>query len=205
MKYLLAVLAAALLLTVAVPTQSSTASLGIAREYVRQLQNCSAVAIAPGFLLTADHCVSEDRSTLVLRPGGPAPTVLARGDDRLDYALLVYPAGEVNCPCATLASSDAERDETTYIIGYPYLLGQVVTIGLSQGIFLNERMPFGRRLVTAAQVAGGNSGGGTFVVRDGEFQLVGILVEGSGPLSFSVPLADLRPFLELHLPRPRGL
>jgi hypothetical protein len=202
MKYLLAVLSAALLFTVAVPTQS-TPNGAEARPYVRAVNICSVVMIAPGFALTADHCVN-DPSELRLSPNGTVPVVVARGDDNLDYALLAYPQAEAPCPCVRLAASEAQVDEPVFIVGYPRMLGQVVTLGASQGVFDNERMPYGRRLVTTAQVAGGNSGGGVFVYRDGQFQLVGVLVESIGHLSFAVPLVDLRPFLERAMPRLQG-
>jgi S1-C subfamily serine protease len=191
---LLAVLAAVLLSACAINPQADTDAP--VRAYVRALGvvNCSGVVVSPGLVLTASHCVPAP--TLTLRPGGNEPQVVANGDDSLDYALLRFPAAEAPCPCATLATREAERGEPVQIVGFPLGLGgQVLTLGESQGIFEGPRMPYGRRLVTTAQVAGGNSGGGVFAYRDGEYQLVGLLVEGAGHLSFAVPLADLRPFL----------
>lgn len=148
---------------------------------------CSAVMIRHGLALTADHCVAANVP--------PTSVVIARGNDRLDYALLNFPS-TAGCPCVRLAEREADMDEVVYVVGYPRGMTQVVTLGHSQGVVDNPEMPYGRRLVVTAQVAGGNSGGGVFVYRDGEFQLVGLLVEAMGHLSFAVPLADLRPFIE---------
>jgi S1-C subfamily serine protease len=51
--------------------------------------------------------------------------------------------------------------------------------------------------VMTAAAQPGNSGGGVFVYRDGEWQLVGILVAGaqSGTLTFAVDLATIKQYL----------
>lgn len=172
-----------------------------ARQYVHALgeTRCSGVVISPGVVLTASHCLSP-AEMLTLKPGGTKPVVIASGDDRLDYALLRFPAAEAPCPCAPIAEREAAPDESVVIVGYPRgILTQVVTLGESQGVQDNPRMQYGRRLVTTAPVAGGNSGGGVFVYRDGEYQLVGVLVESASHLSFAIPLADLRPFINRHM------
>ena len=201
MKFLF-VLAAALLMTVAVPTQSGETGAS-ARAFVRGLDNCSSVIIAPGIALTADHCVAADAVSI----GGVKPTVLARGDDsgkNEDFALIAFPQSGFACPCVTLASRDADLDETVYVIGFPGMIAQVVTVGASQGVHESERTP-GRRLVTTAPAVGGNSGGGVFVLRDGQYQLVGLLAEGFAHISFAVPVSDLRKFIERSLPRVQGI
>ena len=199
MKKFLAVLLFALALTPAAFGQGSDT-----RPFVRSLHAdrgifCSAVVIAPGLALTAEHCAAA--APAALRAGGPTATVIGRGDDRVDIALLAFPAAEAACPCVRLAAREADVDETVYVVGYPFGIAQVLTVGASQGVHDNERLPYGRRLVTTASVNPGNSGGGVFVLRDGEFQLVGILVGAAGSLSFAMPLADIRPLLEGHAPK----
>jgi S1-C subfamily serine protease len=190
----LALLLAACAPTVDVPVQE-------ARWFVRALYTttgtifCSTVILRPGLAVTAGHCVRGE-SLAFLSAQSPAGILLARGDDRLDYALLNFTGPTAACPCVRLAEREAEVDERVYVIGFPLGIAQVLTEGRSQGVVDNPSMPYGRRLVLTAQVAGGNSGGGVFVYRDGEFQLVGLLVEASGHLSFAIPLADLRPFIE---------
>lgn len=193
MKLLCLVAAAAMLLTVAVPTQATGP-----RDYVRMLGDraCSGVVIQPGLVLTASHCVAAPS----LEIAGTAPTVVANGDDRLDYALLRFPDAVVSCPCAPISDREAERDESLVIVGFPIGIGvQVLTRGDSQGVQDNPHLPFGRRLVTTVPVAGGNSGGGVFAMRDGDYMLVGLLVEAQGHISFAIPLADLRPFIVPHI------
>ena len=178
---------------------ASAVDLTVTRGFVRPLHQengqifCSAVVLQPGLALTADHCVRETPGAI--QSNGPTGVPLARGNDNLDFALLNFTVGDAPCPCVRLADREADVDEVVYVVGYPRGMTQVVTLGHSQGVVDNPSMPYGRRLVVTAQVAGGNSGGGVFVHRDGEFQLVGLLVEAMGHLSFAVPLADLRPFI----------
>jgi hypothetical protein len=165
------------------------------RGFVHSISNdggiyCSAVVLAPGLALTAAHCADPQYSSITI--DGFVGQVVARGDDRLDVAVISVP---VACPCVRLAEYEAQVDEPVYVVGFPRGIAQVLTFGTSQGVHNNGRMPYGRRLVTTALVAGGNSGGGVFVFRDGEFQLVGVLVEQINHLSFAVPLIDIRPFL----------
>lgn len=160
---------------------------------------CSAVVVAPGLVLTADHCAGA--APAALHTGAPVATVIGRGDERIDIALLAFSSAEAACPCVRLAAREAAVDETVYIVGYPRGIAQVLSTGASQGVHDNSNLPFGRRLVTTAPVGPGNSGGGVFVLRDGELQLVGIVVEMIDHLSFAVPLADIRPFLERYAPK----
>lgn len=180
---------------------SCVVAAGAARPFVSSLHSggkpvCSAVVLTPGVVLTADHCVNTPLTFGA--NGGIVGTVIARGDDRLDYALLSFPASVAACPCVRIADREAEIDEAVYVVGYPLGIAQVLTFGTSQGVQDNDRLPFGRRLVLTAPVAGGNSGGGVFVYRDGEYQLVGVLVEAIEHLAFAVPLADLNPFIQRH-------
>jgi S1-C subfamily serine protease len=164
-----------------------------ARQFVVPLKNsagifCSGVPIRDGLVLTAAHCVDD------LAP--EVGTVLVTGDARFDLALVLAP--DAHCPCARIADSDAAMDEQVVVVGYPRGLTQVVTVGTSQGVVEESKeLPYGGpRLVTTAQAAGGNSGGGAFVYRAGEYQLVGILVEGLDHLTFSLPVGAINNFLQ---------
>lgn len=171
----------------------------------------SGVVIAPGLVLTAKHVV--EIGGLQFRGGSIKGVVLAEADDA-DLGLLYYPRGEgaAVCPCAKLASYDALVDEPVYVIGYPYGIAQVVTVGISQGVQSNVTVPgdpwnlteakLGRRLVVTAGAAPGNSGGGVYVKRRGEFRLVGIVIEvvsGYGAsLTLAVPISEIKTFLAQH-------
>lgn len=198
MKKILAVILLALMLIPAAFGQGSETRTFVRGLYAEDKVFCSAVVVAPGLALTADHCAGA--APAALRAGGPIATIVSRGDERVDIALLAFPSAEAACPCVRVAVREADVDETVYVVGYPFGIAQVLTVGASQGVH-ERNLPYGRRLVATALVGPGNSGGGVFVLRDGEFQLVGILVELNGHLSFAVPLADIRPLLERHAPK----
>lgn len=166
----------------------------------------SGVVIAPGFVLTAQHvAINPD---LVLRAKGPKGKVLGLGDnDKVDLGLLYFPSRVAQCPCAKLAEFDALPDEPVYIVGYPLGITQTLTRGTSQGVVQQVVIPgmwgmqtvLGPRLVFDATIAPGNSGGGAFVYRDGEFQLVGIVVEMAGGVGLAIPVSVVRKFLQEYL------
>lgn len=160
----------------------------------------SGVVIAPGVVLTAGHVASHPGlNVLVAPPQGDKGKTKAVDQDH-DLGLIEYPADIVTCPCAKLADHEAELDERVIVVGFPYGIGatagrSVVTEGRSQGVML---LPDGDvKLIVTAPVAPGNSGGGVYVFRDGEWQLVGILVASTpqGAVSIVVPLSDIKAFL----------
>lgn len=156
----------------------------------------SGVVIANGLVLTAAHVAENYRNK---------ENIIAIEDlskTTRDLALMRFT--EVFCPCAKLAKYEAKVDERVIIIGYPYAVGQILTEGRSQGIYDFTGNPefstLGLRLVLTASALPGNSGGGVFVYRDGEWQLVGILVEGvhQSTLTFAVPLQHIKEFLKKY-------
>lgn len=177
------------------------------RVSVHQLDNDtgfgSGVVIAPGIVLTAHH-VALGPALRFDKGRIRSETVALGNGDPLDLAIIRFPISEAPCPCARLADYPAMLDEQVWLVGFPANVAQVVTAGTAQGThdvtvwtpYGPERL--GNRLVLAAAVIGGNSGGGVFVRRNGEFQLVGILVEGMGPLAFAIPLQDIKAFIAKH-------
>ena len=149
----------------------------------------SAVAIQPGLFLTARH-VAEAEGLMA----GTAPIIFvgAPKEETLDVAAMKYVAAV--CPCAEFAESDARPYETVVIVGWPRGMANVVARGESQGVHMVPGL--GRRLMVQTVVAGGTSGGGGFVKRDGRWQLVGIVAEGSSTDSLLVPISDIRKWLE---------
>jgi V8-like Glu-specific endopeptidase len=196
MKTLIAVLAALLLPACAI-LQSAQEFSG-PRAQVKFIEipgrgACSAIVIAPGRLLTAAHCAEHEGFEL---DGKPVATV--RLDAPKDLAIMSVEGLE--CPCASLASAPPALDEPVIIVGFP--LGRVVgvqyvTLGRFQGMHADGEMAL------SAHAAPGNSGGGVFVYRGGEWQLIGVLVSGAGGsgggsyITFAVPLASILDFLRV--------
>lgn len=179
------------------------------REQVRQLVSesgtASAVTMRPGLVLTARHVIPM-KDLFLAKPGAKGEGAIVSEQPDVDLALLRYPLAESPCPCATLAEYEAEIDEPVFVVGYPLGIAAMVTLGHAQGVMdvklrddwgnLHE---IGKRLVLTVGVQPGNSGGGVFVYRGGQYQLVGIMSammnRPGTPISFAVPLSDIKDFL----------
>jgi S1-C subfamily serine protease len=167
-----------------------------AREVVLKLvslnpvirSSCSAVVVAPARALTANHCIDIPDMALELNDGSKLAVTVALPDLLgRDLALLIVP--DLKGPYAQTTDSRVERDETLYAVGYPFGLGNVLTIGFLQLRVYN--LEDGQwYLLSTTHVAPGNSGGGLFVIRDGIPYLVGITVAhvGSPHIAASVEL-----------------
>lgn len=199
---ILGVLAVAFVLAVALsPSEPRVDPRTLVRKLSVDGGNGSGVVLRPGVVLTARHVASHDG--LVVKDKGTQGVRLALSAGDVDLGLLYFPSAEAKCPCVKLADSEAQVDETVYVVGFPLGIANVVSVGKAQGIndhvtvpgMFGEAEELGRRLVMTALAVPGNSGGGVFVKRDGEFQLVGILVEGGPALSLAIPLSDVRKFL----------
>jgi V8-like Glu-specific endopeptidase len=140
--------------------------------------SCSAVVIAPEKALTAAHCITIPEMALQYDDGqlfpvlGALPDVLGR-----DLATLSVP-GLVG-PTAVTTSYPVQTDELIYAVGYPYGIGNVLTVGQFQFRVNNADDGF-QYLLSTVMVGPGNSGGALFVVRDGVPYLIGIIVAFAG-------------------------
>jgi hypothetical protein len=97
-------------------------------------------------------------------------------------------------PLARRRLGEPANEKQLIVVGFPYnefIHAQVLTLGRAQGISSD-----GQLVMTAAALPG-NSGGGVFVRRNGEWQLVGILVAAhpGGTLTLAVDLTAIRRFL----------
>lgn len=185
MKLVLLALAAAMLLTVAIPTQARD-SIGSPVDAVRTITvngnlRCSAVVIAPETAITAAHCVSDE-----IKVDYHAVTRVIASDDTKDFAVLKVPG--LACPCATLGVLPAKGDQVI-AVGYPgdrepereiSAVGHVTFIG-EIGEFLSGLIPEGdpwyhSRFILAEPniVREGYSGGALFSMQDGEWRVIGI-------------------------------
>jgi V8-like Glu-specific endopeptidase len=158
---------------------------GAVRLISNETGNGSAVVIAPNLVLTAAHVAVVQGLKI-----GDREAKALRISQEADIAVMGV---EVGCPCATIADRPVEVDEPVLVVGFPYHMhfgAQVVTFGRAQSI------QNGHMVLTAAALPG-NSGGGVFARRDGQWQLVGILVAGhpGGTLTIAVDLVSIRKFL----------
>ena len=178
---------------------------GQVRQLVAEGGTASAVTVRPGLVLTARH-VMPLKDLFLAKPGAKGEGAIVSEQEHIDLALLRFPLAESPCPCATLAAYEAEVDEPVYVVGYPLGIAAMVTLGHAQGVIdvtarddWGNVTKLGKRLVLTVGVQPGNSGGGVFVYRSGQYQLVGIMSammnRPGAPISFAVPLSDIKDFL----------
>ena len=150
--------------------------------------SCSAVVISAGKALTAAHCLSIPDMALKYDDGRIFPVLVALPDVMgRDLATLFVPG--LLGPTAVTTDRPIEQDELVYAVGYPYGLGNVLTVGQFQ-FRIYDPLEDKYYLLSTVMVGPGNSGGALFVVRDGVPYLVGIVVAyaGSPHLAVSVEL-----------------
>lgn len=176
-KYDLPLLVVAVLLVVlflflpACSTLNAAETPNTPRNQVKLLKgneggSCSGVVIAPELILTAKHCNALGEFTV---DGKPA---FIEAESRTADMMIVR--AHVTCPCATIFVGPLEIDEPVMVVGFPLDFGvQYVTYGHYQG-----ESEYGMAL--SADAAPGNSGGGVYVFREGQWVLAGILVAGVG-------------------------
>lgn len=154
--------------------------------------NCSAVVLAPGKVLTARHCDEIVNPTIDGKP-------VKFGKISPDADLMLAEA-DVQCPCASVGPKPV-LDEDVIVVGYPFanfLEGlQVLTQGKAQGVRHGGPLAEeGDTLIITAPVGDGNSGGGVFINREGVWYLVGILVMSNESTTLAVDLDTIKEFLK---------
>ena len=150
--------------------------------------SCSAVVISANKALTAAHCINIPQLAIKYDDGRVFP-VLAVLPDIMgrDVATLFVP--HLDGPFALTTASPVKPNELVYAVGYPYGIGNILTIGQFQFRVTNPE-DGQKYLISTVMVGPGNSGGALFVVRDGIPLLVGITVAyaGSPHLAVAVEL-----------------
>lgn len=153
---------------------------------------CSGVMLKQGLLLTAAHC-DTGKDVEVFVNGYKAIPV--KVDVKRDLMLMYVPAG-APCPCVGELSA-VERDEKVYAVGFPLDAGQVLTEGRWQHEArdaVGKELGFTGQALYTAPATFGNSGGGVFVYRGGDWFLAGIVSRGT-----IIPLGGFIPAIIDHL------
>lgn len=131
----------------------------------------SAVIVAPGVLVTANHVAKHIK--VVLYKNKFVPVTVTYVDKINDVAVLQ--AVGIECPCVSVQKQLPSTDEEVVKVGFglfPDVGVQNVTNGNYQGMSINsEGMYF---FLFTANAAPGDSGGGVFVKHLGRYYLVGI-------------------------------
>jgi serine protease Do len=169
---------------------------GIPREQVQRALGSGVIVSGDGYILTNNHLVSDAKGLIDVYLPPPDNRKLTAEiigvDPRTDIAVLKVDAKDL--PVLKLGSSSALRlGETVLAIGYPFQVGQTVTMGIVSGLSktVNEEMVDVELIQTDAAINPGNSGGALINTRG---ELVGInnmIVSNTGDyagIGFAIPI-----------------
>jgi hypothetical protein len=147
---------------------------------------CSAVVVGPGVVLTARHCLLDGEADTVVTRDGEFAITGGKISQATDGAVLYAPG--VQCPCAIEDRRLPAVGDIAHVVGFALGVfddtrkSEVVAIGppdaLDPRMFALENIGdefWYRMIFYAPQVATlGDSGGGWFVERDGQWRLIAI-------------------------------
>lgn len=160
----------------------------------------SGVMIAPNIMLTAAHVARAAEGLTAGDQRAPLKFLSINEDTDLALALVA-----IQCPCASLRLRNPEPGTPVTVVGFPmnpYVGLQITTEGKWQGVRRvkledTDKLSESFAMMTAP-VAPGNSGGGVFILEDGQWRLVGITVALIAvPMGYS---ASLIPHLAIASP-----
>jgi serine protease Do len=169
---------------------------GIPREQVSKALGSGVIVTPDGYILTNNHLVAQGKDIEVYLPPPDNRKLAAKivgTDERTDIAVIKVDAK--NLPTLKLGhSSELRLGQTVLAIGYPFQVGQTVTMGIVSG--LSKPIAEGEGLdveliQTDAAINPGNSGGALINTRG---ELVGInnmIVSNTGNyagIGFAVPI-----------------
>lgn len=120
--------------------------------------SCSAVAVAPGYVLTARHCNNMADAKIDGHPIGKV-----REFSQKDVMVVEVPG--LKCPCAKVAVDAPAAGTPVASIGFPFAVIKIISLGYMQGeAFMDD----GESFITHTALTGpGGSGGGTFFLVNG--------------------------------------
>lgn len=189
-----------------VPAPKSFAEQVVSTTVVLQTSEgqtyCSGTAVSPVLVVTATHCLFDEKELFVKVEGGKSvkAVVKVKGDEwGKDIAVIAITEGQFKdfSPIGPLDS--VKRGDTVYIVGAPY--GEL-EFSFGKGVvahtnrMLVELDEFGQPMIIYgpffqiyAESRGGNSGGGMFNEKG---ELVGVVVRSDGKgLTFVIPMKTL--------------
>ena len=168
---------------------------GIPDKQVQQRLGSGVIVTEDGYILTNNHLVEQAKDVEVILPppdGRKLPAKVVGTDRTTDIAVLKIEGKDL--PVLKLGrSSDLRLGQTVLAIGYPFQVGQTVTMGIVSGLSkaVNERQVDVELIQTDAAINPGNSGGALINTRG---ELVGInnmIVSNTGEfagIGFAVPI-----------------
>jgi len=154
---------------------------------------CSAVTIAFETLLTAAHCLDAGLDRVVTKDGIVHKVYGGKRSQNHDMAIIK--AEGVYCPCVPITLSEPIKGEPVLVLGFPAgewkpaVQGTVLAVAnpVDRLLLLYGPFPPGFSaadiplyyvwadyVIHSAPLIGGHSGGGTFVMRNGEWTLIAI-------------------------------
>lgn len=175
-------------------------------------KNCSATVVSSdpirgSYLVTAHHCIdgksageitSFSTDVLGVSVEVKIPFSVSDSDEQNDIALLH--TAHSGFKVALIATQKPLEGQTVWTVGYPLGLPRMLSTGFySQDMLLNGM----NHQRASSLIAGGNSGGGLFILEDGVYKLAG--VTSKGLLSQLIPqmftpiglYSDLKPIHDL--------
>jgi len=168
---------------------------GIPREQVQNVSGSGVIVSEDGYILTNNHLVRDAKDVYVVLPPPDSRKFTAKivgTDTTTDVAVLKIEAK--NLPILKLGrSAELRLGETVVAIGYPFQVGQTVTMGIVSGLSkaVPEREMNVELIQTDAAINPGNSGGALINTRG---ELVGInnmIYSNTGSfagIGFAVPI-----------------
>lgn len=168
---------------------------GIPREQVQRVSGSGVIVTEDGYILTNNHLVRDAKDVGVTLPppdGRKFTAKIVGTDTTTDVAVLKIEAK--NLPVLKLGhSSELRLGQTVLAIGYPFQVGQTVTMGIVSGLSkaVAEREVDVELIQTDAAINPGNSGGALINTRG---ELVGInnmIFSNTGSyagIGFAVPI-----------------
>ncbi|MCX5752135.1 MAG: Do family serine endopeptidase [Candidatus Krumholzibacteria bacterium] len=169
---------------------------GVPREQVQNFLGSGVIVTEDGYILTNNHLVEQAQDVEVYLPPPDNRKLAAKvvGTDKTtDIAVLKIEAKDL--PILKLGrSSDLRLGQTVLAIGYPFQVGQTVTMGIVSGLAKPAAVGEGvdvELIQTDAAINPGNSGGALINTRG---ELVGInnmIVSNTGSyagIGFAIPI-----------------